>query len=298
MAFEARMDEFRIPNQTGPRTRGNPPTITGGVAPPPYLSLRISPRRARLQTREQLRRQRRERLLARNRMMHARPNERQLTSRNNRMRSTPAEITPNNSLPPPYTTLPRGDTVLPVPIFPAIVPVHQRRTAADFRHSFPISIMSLSSEHSRKGCCIHWPSGSILRILILLAALSGVTCVLGGTAIGVSGIGGSPKSHLTGSLLMVGVGVILVTFSGLAWRMSAPDALSYFERDAHNEAPAAGLPRGTYRPAGGNTSNGLLYPEFQYRPPPPSYLSSMRQNRFRLTRSSFPRSSQSMSQRR
>lgn len=141
MAFEAQMDEFQIRNLTGQRTRSNLPTITGGIAPPPYPSLRITHRRSRLQTREQLRRQRRERFLARNRSMYSHPTERQLTTRNNRMRSTPAEITQTNSLPPPYTTLPRGDTVLPVPIFPAIIPVHQRRLASDFRHSFPISIM-------------------------------------------------------------------------------------------------------------------------------------------------------------
>ncbi|KFB52913.1 hypothetical protein ZHAS_00021195 [Anopheles sinensis] len=44
------------------------------------------------------------------------------------------------------------------------------------------------------------------------------------------------------------------------------------------------LGRCSRRPCGrgGSTPHGLLYPEFQHRPPPPSYQASMQEYRLRL----------------
>uniref|UniRef100_A0A182VH98 Uncharacterized protein n=1 Tax=Anopheles merus TaxID=30066 RepID=A0A182VH98_ANOME len=135
------------------------------------------------------------------------------------------------------------------------------------------------SERSRKGCCGHWFAGPPLRALIAVVALGGVACALGGAALGATGLAGSPTSHLTAALLMIGVGVILVTVSGAAWRMTAPGAPPCLGLGS-----TVDLGRCSRRPCGrgGSTPHGLLYPEFQHRPPPPSYQASMQEYRLRL----------------
>ncbi|GAB0099156.1 uncharacterized protein DMENIID0001_149970 [Sergentomyia squamirostris] len=134
------------------------------------------------------------------------------------------------------------------------------------------------SERSGKGCCGQWFAGPPLRALIAVVALGGVACAIGGAALGATGLAGPPSSHLTAALLMIGVGIILVTVSGAAWRMTAPGA-----------PPCLGLGSGAdfdrcgRRPCSGRGApHGLLYPEFQHRPPPPSYQASMQEYRLRL----------------
>uniref|UniRef100_A0A182TY30 Uncharacterized protein n=1 Tax=Anopheles melas TaxID=34690 RepID=A0A182TY30_9DIPT len=77
----------------------------------------------------------------------------------------------------------------------------------------------------------------------------------------------------------MGVGVILVTVSGAAWRMTAPGAPPCLGLGS-----TVDLGRCSRRPCGrgGSTPHGLLYPEFQHRPPPPSYQASMQEYRLRL----------------
>lgn len=80
------------------------------------------------------------------------------------------------------------------------------------------------------------------------------------------------KSHIAFfAALILGVGIILVTISGVAWRMTTADAhqCTDFGRCGRRQCGR------------GNTSFGLLYPEFQHRPPPPSYSASMQQYRLR-----------------
>ncbi|XP_053686757.1 uncharacterized protein LOC128736305 [Sabethes cyaneus] len=266
----------------------NPAIIPGGlVHPPPPVppthpaTLLLTPPGSEFSTREHRRRERRERRQARNRMQHVHPMD-QPPPPPTMLRPPPIEIIPDilhSHLPPPYTTLPMGATVLPAPILPA-VPVHHRGAADDCRYSFPIPIIRSSpSERSRKGCCGHWFAGPPLRALIAVVALGGVACALGGAALGATGLAGSPTSHLTAALLMIGVGVILVTVSGAAWRMTAPGAPPCLGLGS-----TVDLGRCSRRPCGrgGSTPHGLLYPEFQHRPPPPSYQASMQEYRLRL----------------
>ncbi|XP_055532282.1 uncharacterized protein LOC129722666 isoform X2 [Wyeomyia smithii] len=263
--------------------------VSGGLAhtpphpPPPThpATLLLTPPGSEFSTREHRRRERRERRQARNRMQHVHPMD-QPPPPPAMLRPPPIEIIPDilhSHLPPPYTTLPMGATVLPAPILPA-VPVHHRGAADDCRYSFPIPIIRSSpSERSRKGCCGHWFAGPPLRALIAVVALGGVACALGGAALGATGLAGSPTSHLTAALLMIGVGVILVTVSGAAWRMTAPGAPPCLGLGS-----TVDLGRCSRRPCGrgGSTPHGLLYPEFQHRPPPPSYQASMQEYRLRL----------------
>lgn len=66
-----------------------------------------------------------------------------------------------------------------------------------------------------------------------------------------------------------GVGIVLVTISGIAWRMTTSDAHQCTGRCGRRQCSR------------GNSSFGLLYPEFQHRPPPPSYQASMQEHRLR-----------------
>ncbi|BFG06529.1 uncharacterized protein DMAD_05020 [Drosophila madeirensis] len=153
---------------------------------------------------------------------------------------------------------------------------------SDGRFTLPLPIMRRSpSERSGKGCCGQWFAGPPLRALIAVVALGGVACALGGAALGATGLAGSPNSHLTAALLMIGVGVVLVTVSGAAWRMTAPGGQSCLGLGL---GTSVDLGRCGRRPCsrGGGAPHGLLYPEFQHRPPPPSYQASMQEYRLRL----------------
>ncbi|XP_052842826.1 protein enabled [Drosophila gunungcola] len=153
---------------------------------------------------------------------------------------------------------------------------------SDGRFTLPLPIMRRSpSERSGKGCCGQWFAGPPLRALIAVVALGGVACALGGAALGATGLAGPPNSHLTAALLMIGVGVILVTVSGAAWRMTAPGGQSCL---GIGLGTSVDLGRCGRRPCsrGGGAPHGLLYPEFQHRPPPPSYQASMQEYRLRL----------------
>lgn len=65
----------------------------------------------------------------------------------------------------------------------------------------------------------------------------------------------------------------MVAVSGAAWHMTRPGA-----RPCLVITPNGHLVRRTYHRG---TPQGLLYPEFQHRPPPPSYQASMQEYRLR-----------------
>lgn len=81
------------------------------------------------------------------------------------------------------------------------------------------------------------------------------------------------------SFSIPGVGVVLVTVSGAAWRMTAPGGPPCLGLGSSVDLGRCGR-----RPCsrGGGAPQGLLYPEFQHRPPPPSYQASMQEYRLRL----------------
>ncbi|KAF7278175.1 hypothetical protein GWI33_008672 [Rhynchophorus ferrugineus] len=144
------------------------------------------------------------------------------------------------------------------------------------------------SEDTPKGCCgiLSWKPGS-LRWFIALIALVAVCCVLVGTALGAMRPAG--RDHLTVSLLMIGVGIVLITVSGVAWRLTSHDSSTCrsmlglgstesvdicTRRFVPRLPPSYGRPHHPYA--------AMMYPEFQYRPPPPSYQASMQEYRLRL----------------
>ncbi|ENN71223.1 hypothetical protein YQE_12151, partial [Dendroctonus ponderosae] len=144
------------------------------------------------------------------------------------------------------------------------------------------------SEDSPKSCCdfFSWKPGS-LRWFIALIALVAVCSVLVGTALGAMRPAG--RDHLTVSLLMIGVGIVLITVSGVAWRLTSHDSSTCrsmlglgstesvdvcTRRFVPRLPPSYGRPHHPYA--------AMMYPEFQYRPPPPSYQASMQEYRLRL----------------
>jgi hypothetical protein len=77
---------------------------------------------------------------------------------------------------------------------------------------------------------------------------------------------------------MAGIGLVLVTISGVAWKVTTADS-----------SHCLGIEGPEFEHCGrqqclrnSSMSHGLLYPEFQHRPPPPSYQASMQEYRLRL----------------
>lgn len=93
-------------------------------------------------------------------------------------------------------------------------------------------------------------------------------------------------------MFFAGVGIVLVTVSGVAWRLTSHDSPScraMLGLDSGDGAGADGscprrfvprLPPSYGRPH--HPYAAMIYPEFQYRPPPPSYQASMQEYRLRL----------------
>ncbi|KAJ8945245.1 hypothetical protein NQ318_016665 [Aromia moschata] len=91
------------------------------------------------------------------------------------------------------------------------------------------------------------------------------------------------------NFLFSGVGIVLVTVSGVAWRLTSHDSSTCrsmlglgstesvdvcTRRFVPRLPPSYGRPHHPYA--------AMMYPEFQYRPPPPSYQASMQEYRLRL----------------
>ncbi|XP_075231194.1 uncharacterized protein LOC142330053 [Lycorma delicatula] len=212
----------------------------------------------------------------------------------------------NSHLPPPYSTLPIG---LPPPVVPHLppppVPVLPPPGSPPPTPSnivgglrFPFAIVpagrrrspQYTSQQEPKSCCGVTVSQTVsIRWCILLIFLVGLCCAVFGTILGATKSSG--REHLTVSLLMIGVGVVLVTVSGVAWRLTSQDApscramlgLSGSDEGNGSEPNRRFVPR--LPPSYGRPHHpyaAMMYPEFQYRAPPPSYQASMQEYRLRL----------------
>ena len=76
-----------------------------------------------------------------------------------------------------------------------------------------------------KSCCgVHITQTVSIRWFIVMIAFVGICCSVVGTILGA--LKASGREHLTVSLLMIGVGIVLITVSGIAWRLTATDSPS------------------------------------------------------------------------
>ncbi|XP_076332144.1 uncharacterized protein LOC143237127 isoform X1 [Tachypleus tridentatus] len=142
-----------------------------------------------------------------------------------------------------------------------------------------------SETEEPKHCCGVMVTQTVsIRWFIVMIAFVGLCCAIVGTVLGA--LKATGREHLTVSLLMIGVGIVLITVSGAAWKLTSHDAPScrmMFGIQSENPEPNRRfVPR--IRPNGRpqHPYGAMMYPEFQYRPPPPSYQASMQEYRLRL----------------
>ncbi|KAH8369941.1 hypothetical protein KR093_001520 [Drosophila rubida] len=122
-----------------------------------------------------------------------------------------------------------------------------------------------------------WFARPSLPFVIGIFALGGVACTLGGIVLGSTGLIEHSTQYLSAALLMIGIGVSLLVISGAIWRLSLPDDVDdcpCFRR--METCRNCNSPHCTNRLLPGS----YLYPEFQHRPPPPSYLTSLNEYAF------------------
>ncbi|XP_049869380.1 uncharacterized protein LOC126369130 [Pectinophora gossypiella] len=209
-------------------------------------------------------------------------------------RPEPAECVP----PPPYSTLPPPVPHAP-PVLAPLPPLHPHPHQPPHppppiiapqlpAPRFPFQPIPLRSGrgaayacsegegNAPKSCCGRPP----LRLCVLFLGVVGACLVAAGAVLGA--LRPHPRAPLTLLLLMIGIGVVLVTAAGLAWRLGARDApcalLGLRRASCRRLVPR--LPPSYARPH--HPYAAMLYPEFHYRPPPPTYQASMQEYRLRL----------------
>lgn len=180
----------------------------------------------------------------------------------------------NAHLPPPYATLP------PPPSSSA-----RRHLPPPPRLRPPRCVVDTEVVEPKHCCGVLVTQTVSIRWFIVMIAFVGLCCAIVGTVLGA--LKATGREHLTVSLLMIGVGIVLITVSGIAWRLTSHEAPSCRamlglrgdepggRRFVPRVPPYGGRP-------GGHPYAAMLYPEFQYRPPPPSYQASMQEYRLRL----------------
>jgi len=206
----------------------------------------------------------------------------------------------NSHVPPPaYTTLPghgQARVYPPSPQGPVRIPP-PHPAPRGWRESFPgfsrrsrntggvMGGTYLPEREEGKSCCGVTMSQTVsIRWFIVMIAFVGICCAVVGTVLGAMKASG--REHLTVSLLMIGVGIVLITVSGIAWRLTSHDAPSCRAMLGLSGYQECGDGRFMPRPPGfprpSHPYAGMMYSEFQYRPPPPSYQASMQEYRLRL----------------
>ncbi|XP_013787869.1 uncharacterized protein LOC106471793 [Limulus polyphemus] len=136
-----------------------------------------------------------------------------------------------------------------------------------------------------KHCCGVMVTQTVsIRWFIVMIAFVGLCCAIVGTVLGA--LKATGREHLTVSLLIIGVGIVLITVSGIAWKLTSHDAPScraMLGLQSDNPEPNRRfVPRVTPYGRPHHPYGAMMYPEFQQRPPPPSYQASMQEYRLRL----------------
>ncbi|KAG8199585.1 hypothetical protein JTE90_009422 [Oedothorax gibbosus] len=148
----------------------------------------------------------------------------------------------------------------------------------------PLPDLVTPRRQARKQCCGLLATHSVaIRWLVVIIAALGLVCSVIGTIVGV--VKATGREHLTVALLLIGLGIVLVSMSGVAWRLTSresPSCRAMFgfgrtRREPHRRfvprVPQYGRP---------HPFSAMLYPDINLRPPPPSYQASMQEYRLRL----------------
>ena len=186
------------------------------------------------------------------------------------------------SLPPSYpgtlagcqaSTAPGVPLVTPPRGFLHPPPPHLGLRGLSLGLPFPVStsVSAFGRDAVPKQCC--GLSSPPVRWSILGVGVVGLVCAGAGALLGA--LRASGRDHIAVALLMIGIGVVLVTVSAVAWRViSRENCGSFFGFAGISGRIPPARPIHPYA--------AMIYPEFQFRTPPPSYQASMQEYRLRL----------------
>ncbi|KAK3575846.1 hypothetical protein CHS0354_008028 [Potamilus streckersoni] len=146
---------------------------------------------------------------------------------------------------------------------------HSRRHSHDRRHT------------CKDSCCKCVAALTAFRWILVVLSLLGVCCVV--TGIVLAALHAAGNSFLFLAIMFIGLGVLLVVVVGVGWKctprghepLHALFGIGEFRRRQHSRH------RG-HRGRNGQWHGGVLYPEFQYRRPPPTYSASMQEYQHQL----------------
>ncbi|XP_051173520.1 uncharacterized protein LOC127289570 [Leptopilina boulardi] len=186
------------------------------------------------------------------------------------------------SMPPTYpgdhgcvvsTTAPGVPLVPPVGGFLHPPPPHLGLRGLSLGLPFPVpaSVSAFGRDAVPKQCC--GLGSPPVRWSILGVGIVGLVCAGAGVLLGA--LRATGRDHFAVALLMIGIGVVLVTVSAVAWRVTCRENCgSFFGFTGISGRIPPARPMHPYA--------AMIYPEFQFRTPPPSYQASMQEYRLRL----------------
>ncbi|XP_043261370.1 uncharacterized protein LOC122402554 isoform X1 [Colletes gigas] len=202
--------------------------------------------------------------------------------RERRMRRQHRRALRSCSLPPSYPGTSPGCQPSTAPGIPLVTPPggflhppppHLGLRGLSLGLPFPVStsVSAFGRDAVPKQCC--GLGSPPVRWSILGVGVVGLVCAGAGALLGA--LRASGRDHIAVALLMIGIGVVLVTVSAVAWRVTSRENCSSFFgfTGISGRIPPA-------RPI--HPYAAMIYPEFQFRTPPPSYQASMQEYRLRL----------------
>lgn len=203
--------------------------------------------------------------------------------RERRMRRQHRRALRSCSMPPSYpgtsagcqasSTAPGVPLVTPTRGFLHLPPPHLGLRGLSLGLPFPVStsVSPFGRDAVPKQCC--GLGSPPVRWSILSVGVVGLVCAGAGALLGA--LRASGRDHIAVALLMIGIGVVLVTVSAVAWRVtSRENCSSFFGFTGISSRIPPARPIHPYA--------AMIYPEFQFRTPPPSYQASMQEYRLRL----------------
>ncbi|XP_011494245.1 PREDICTED: uncharacterized protein LOC105359329 [Ceratosolen solmsi marchali] len=135
----------------------------------------------------------------------------------------------------------------------------------------PASVTAFGRGVVPKQCC--GLGSPPVRWSILGVGVVGLVCAGAGALLGA--LRATGRDHIAVALLMIGIGVVLVTVSAVAWRVTSRENCGgFFGLTGISGRIPPARPMHPYA--------AMIYPEFQFRTPPPSYQASMQEYRLRL----------------
>ncbi|CAL1543594.1 unnamed protein product [Lymnaea stagnalis] len=161
------------------------------------------------------------------------------------------------------------------------VPQQNQHRVRGSRHQRRSRASSTSTTQTQDGACKEpcvkcVATVTSFRWVLVVLSVLGVCCVV--TGIVLAAVRAAGNSFLFLAIMFIGLGVLLVIVVGVGWKCTPRGheplhALFGIGNFRHGQARGR-RPR-RHRNRDGNWFGGFLYPEFQYRRPPPSYAASM-----------------------